>query len=212
MSFGKVIEFFHRAAESDPEELPAPEGNERVRELIGLPEHVLFRPRVEVREKAPEAPRRRIDHPRDKRTHDDEHREEDVDRKPPEEEDSHDLCGDHDGGAQVGLLNEQKGKEQHHRGHREKARQKRVHVVLFLHRKGGCEDECSHLHHFGNLQIHEAERDPASGTVHGFAEPRDEDRNEDEHRQHADRHRPAKPEAHRYAIDDERADRRKADA
>ena len=172
MGLGKVIKFFHRPAQSHAEEFPAAESDQGVRKLIGLPEHVFLAPGIEVGKHAREPPGRHVDHEADESDDDRTHRKEDVHGEAAQKEHPHDFRRNHCRCAEVGLLHQKKGNDDHRERNRRKAPREGVHEFLTLHRKGGGKNERPHLHELRRLNREACDLNPAPRAVDAFAHNR----------------------------------------
>ena len=191
---GKVEELLDARPEPDAEPFAAPEGDERVRQLVALA--VRIRPRIHEPEDALQAIGRRNDEDGERAR--EEHRE--AGEEPPveaaEEEHRHGDRRDDDEPAEVGLAQQQRRDERHHAEHRQEPLAEVVHESGLAHGVVGRVEDDEELHELRGLEARHTQRDPAPAAVHLAPEARDEHRDEERRAEEKEPRRGALPQPH----------------
>ena len=196
MGFRQVEQFFDAGAEADAEQLTAPEGDQRVRQLVATA--VGIGPRVHEAEHPVAAVGRNDDHDREgDEQADDEHGEQ-ARLEAAQEEDAHGDGDDHHEGAEVRLLEQQAADHRHGPEHGQEGLLQVMHDIDLAHRVVGRVEHGEQLHQFGRLQVGKAERYPAAGTIDVAADAGNEDQRQQHDAGHEQVRRVALPELERH--------------
>ena len=163
MRLGQIEQLLHAAAQPQPQPFAAAESNQRVRQLVALA--IGVGKRVHETEDALH-PVFRGENQQGKSDQQHQHQPgEDFPVQPTEEQDAHgDRHNDHEG-AEIGLIQQQRTGQHHHRSHRQEALLEIVHEGGFARGVVGGIQYGEKLHQLGRLQVGEAERYPAATAV-----------------------------------------------
>ena len=170
MGFGQPIEFLNTATQTHTKNLATPDGNQRVGELITFAQGVLFGPRIEVGKNAFASPLTESDHQTKGHHQDSRDQKKHAGIHAPQKQNAHRDHGNHHEGAHVRLGQQQ----QAHHGNRScHWRDGAKEVFLDLHFANhvvGRIQEHRKFGQFGRLKIHDAQGNPAPGTIDALAD------------------------------------------
>ena len=155
-----------------------------MRQLVALAERVFFAPGVEVG-KNPVAPPFAGHHDHRECKHDhcrdqEEHPGVDTAQK----QDAHGDHGDHHKSAHIRLGQQQHAHQAYGHSHRQHSAEEALFHFHTPHHVARGIQQHRKLGQLGRLEVHDAQRDPAAGTVHAFAHVGDQHRNQQHDRRH----------------------------
>ena len=194
--FGQPVQLFHTATQPHAKNLTAPDGDQRMRQLVALAQGVLLAERIEIRKHALTPPGGTGNHqgegPHQHASNQEEHAGVDA----PEKQNAHGNHCHHHEGAHVGLGQQQYAHDAHRSAHGQHgAEEALLHFHLAHHVIGGV-DQHGQLGHLGRLKANGADGQPAAGTVHHLAHTWDEYRHQQQQRAHKQPGRQALPHLH----------------